>query len=55
MRTFGTASIAPSAALGTLLVYSFLTYNDQSHPTLNAANLGAYNASAAVSTDSWQV
>ena len=32
------------------LVYSFLTYNNSGHPTLNAANLGGYYASTAVST-----
>ena len=30
--------------------YSFLTYNNQGHPTLNIANLSAYYASTAVST-----
>jgi hypothetical protein len=32
------------------LAYSFLTYNNQGHPTLNVANLSAYYASTAVST-----
>ncbi|HEY6293021.1 MAG TPA: hypothetical protein VI455_15830 [Terriglobia bacterium] len=32
------------------VVYSFLTYNNQGHPTLNIANLGSYYASTAVST-----
>lgn len=35
---------------GHAIVYSFLTYNNQGHPTLNVANLGAYYASTAVST-----
>ncbi len=30
--------------------YSFLTYNNQGHPTLNFANLSAYYASTAIST-----
>lgn len=32
------------------VVYSFLTYNSQGHPTLNLANLGGYYASTAIST-----
>jgi hypothetical protein len=32
------------------ILYSFLTYNNQGHPTLNIANLGGYYASTAVST-----
>jgi hypothetical protein len=32
------------------VLYSFLTYNDKGHPTLNIANLTAYYASTAVST-----
>lgn len=35
---------------GHAIAYSFLTYNNQGHPTLNVANLGAYYASTAVST-----
>ncbi len=31
------------------IVYSFLTYNNQGHPTLNIANLGGYYASTAAS------
>lgn len=30
--------------------YSFLTYNERGHPTVNVANLGAYYASTAIST-----
>ncbi len=32
------------------VIYSFLTYNDQGHPTLNIANLAAFYASTAVTT-----
>jgi len=32
------------------ILYSFLTYNDKGHPTLNIANLTAYYASTAVTT-----
>src|SRR5208337_421453 len=32
------------------VLYSFLTYNDKGHPTLNIANLAAFYASTAVST-----
>lgn len=32
------------------IAYSFLTYNDQGHPTPNFANLGGYYASTAIST-----
>jgi hypothetical protein len=32
------------------ILYSFLTYNNEGHRTLNIANLGAYYASTAVST-----
>jgi hypothetical protein len=32
------------------LLYSFLTYNDKGHPTLNIANLTAFYASTAVTT-----
>ena len=32
------------------VLYSFLTYNDQGHPTLNIANLAAFYASTAVTT-----
>jgi hypothetical protein len=32
------------------VVYSFLTYNDKGHPTLNVANLTAFYASTAVTT-----
>jgi hypothetical protein len=32
------------------ILYSFLTYNDKGHPTLNIANLGAFYASTAVTT-----
>ena len=32
------------------VLYSFLTYNNQGHPTLNIANLTAYYASTAVTT-----
>jgi hypothetical protein len=32
------------------ILYSFLTYNDKGHPTLNVANLTAYYASTAVTT-----
>lgn len=32
------------------IVYSFLTYNDQGHPTPNIANLSAYYGSTAIST-----
>ena len=32
------------------VAYSFLTFNDQGHPTPNIANLGAYYASTAVTT-----
>jgi len=32
------------------ILYSFLTYNSQGHPTLNIANLGSYYAATAVST-----
>jgi len=32
------------------VLYSFLTYNDQGHPTLNVANLTAFYASTAVTT-----
>jgi hypothetical protein len=32
------------------ITYSFLTYNNQGHPTLNIANLAAYYASTAIST-----
>jgi len=34
------------------ILYSFLTYNDKGHPTLNIANLTAFYASTAVTT-SW--
>jgi hypothetical protein len=39
----------PRRALHAVL-YSFLTYNDKGHPTLNIANLTAYYASTAVTT-----
>jgi hypothetical protein len=32
------------------ILYSFLTYNDKGHPTLNVANLAAFYASTAVTT-----
>jgi len=32
------------------VIYSFLTYNDKGHPTLNVANLTAFYASTAVTT-----
>jgi hypothetical protein len=32
------------------VAYSFLTFNDQGHPTPNIANLGAYYASTAITT-----
>jgi hypothetical protein len=32
------------------IVYSFMTYNNQGHPTLNIANLSAYYGSTAIST-----
>jgi hypothetical protein len=32
------------------VLYSFLTYNDKGHPTLNIANLTAYYASTAITT-----
>jgi len=32
------------------ILYSFLTYSDKGHPTLNIANLGAFYASTAVTT-----
>jgi len=32
------------------ILYSFLTYNDKGHPTLNIANITAYYASTAVTT-----
>jgi len=32
------------------LLYGFLTYNNQGHPTLNISNLGGYYAASAVST-----
>ena len=39
----------PRRALHAVL-YSFLTYNDKGHPTLNIANLAAFYASTAVTT-----
>jgi hypothetical protein len=32
------------------IVYSFLTYNSQGHPTLNIANIGGYYGATAIST-----
>ena len=32
------------------IVYSFLTYNNQGHPTLNIANIGGYYGATAIST-----
>jgi len=35
---------------GHAILYSFLTYNSQGHPTLNVANVGGYYFASAVST-----
>ena len=36
--------------VGHAILYSFLTYNSQGHPTLNLANIGGYYFAGAVST-----
>jgi hypothetical protein len=39
-----------SRRAGHAILYSFLTYNNQGHPTLNLANIGGYYFAGAVST-----
>jgi hypothetical protein len=50
VRYISSSQHAIKRRVGHAVLYSFLTYNNQGHGTLNIANLSAYYASTAVST-----